>query len=76
MMRPSAGAIEVLGWGDWFPWSVPVLLSEMFGPQAVEQLDLHSYLLVVLAFLTGFGATVFWWLRADQTLSPKQMYSC
>jgi ABC-2 type transport system permease protein len=62
-----AQIISVLGWGDWFPWSVPVLLSEMFGPQGIEQLGLHSYILLSLAFFTGIGATFLWWLKADQT---------
>ncbi|MFC1996073.1 ABC transporter permease [Chloroflexota bacterium] len=61
-----AQIISVLGWGDWFPWSVPVLLSGMFGPQGVEQIGLHSYLLVSLAFAAGIASTFTWVLRADQ----------
>ena len=34
---------------------------------SVEQLGLHSYILVSLAFFTGIGAPFFWWLKADQT---------
>jgi len=55
----------VLGWGDWFPWSVPALLSGMAGPRA-EQLGPHSYLLVGLAFIAGVAATLAWWRSADQ----------
>jgi ABC-2 type transport system permease protein len=61
-----AQLVSVLGWGDWFPWSVPVLLSGMYGPQGVEQLGLHSYFLVVLAGIAGLAATLAWWQFADQ----------
>jgi ABC-2 type transport system permease protein len=56
----------VLGWGDWFPWSVPALLSGAAGPEA-SHLGPHSYVVVVAAFVVGVGATLIWWLRADQT---------
>lgn len=55
----------VLGWGDWLPWSVPALFSGMAGPRA-QHLGLHSYLLVLLAFITGIAATFVWWRSADQ----------
>jgi ABC-2 type transport system permease protein len=61
-----AQIVSVLGWGDWFPWSVPVLLGGMFGPQAAAQIGVHSYILVTLVFITGIAATFAWWLRADQ----------
>ena len=60
-----AQIIAVLGWGDWFPWTVPALLSGMAGPSA-SQVGLHSYILVVLASLVGATATFLWWSRADQ----------
>ena len=56
----------VLGWGDWFPWSVPALLSGAAGPEAAH-LGLHSYVVVVVAFVVGVAATLIWWLRADQS---------
>jgi ABC-2 type transport system permease protein len=55
----------VLGWGDWFPWSVPALLSGMAGPRA-EQVGTHSFALVVLACIVGITATIAWWQAADQ----------
>jgi ABC-2 type transport system permease protein len=62
-----AQIMSVLGWGDWIPWSVPVLLSGMFGPQGTEQIGMHSYMLVLLVFVIGIMTTFVWWLRADQT---------
>jgi ABC-2 type transport system permease protein len=55
----------VLGWGDWFPWSVPVLVSGMMGPSA-KQVGMHSYVLVLVAFIAGIGTTFAWWRSADQ----------
>ena len=56
----------VLGWGDWVPWSVPALLSGAAGADAA-QLGLHSYVVVLLAFVAGVAATLLWWQRADQS---------
>ncbi len=56
----------VLGWGDYFPWSVPALASGMLGPQA-QQLGVHSYLAVLLAFLAGTVGTFIWWRGADHS---------
>ena len=58
--------IAATGWGDWFPWSVPALYSEVVGPRS-EQLGIHSYVLVLLAGMTGLIATFWWWRNADQT---------
>lgn len=59
----------VMGWGDWFPWSVPGLFSVMFSVmygQRAEQIGMHSYILVLLAFIAGIAATFAWWRSADQ----------
>jgi ABC-2 type transport system permease protein len=61
----AAQVMGVLGWGDWFPWAVPVLASGMMGPPA-EQLGAHSYGVVVLACITGLVATFAWWRSAAQ----------
>jgi ABC-2 type transport system permease protein len=61
-----AQIISVLGWGDWFPWSVPVLLSGMFGPQGTEQIDIHSYILSLMALIAGIAATLASWQSTDQ----------
>jgi ABC-2 type transport system permease protein len=65
LMLALAQIAAVLGWGDWFPWSVPALLSGMAGPRA-EQIGMHSYILVGLAFIAGIAATFAWWQSADQ----------
>ena len=54
----------VLGWGDWFPWAVPALLSGMTGaPQ--DLLGPQSIVLVVLTGLLGALAVLIWWRGAD-----------
>jgi ABC-2 type transport system permease protein len=55
----------VLGWGDWFPWSVPGLLGSLNEPGA-EPIGMHSYVVVLLVFVAGIAATFGWWQRADQ----------
>ena len=58
--------IAAIGWGDWFPWSVPALFSGVVGPRE-DQLGMHSYVLVVLASTVGLTSTFWWWRNADQT---------
>lgn len=56
----------ITGWGDWFPWSVPALFSGAAGPRN-ELIGVHSYILVILAGISGLAATFYWWRNADQT---------
>lgn len=60
-----AQMLAVLGWGEYFPWSVPALLSGAAGPNA-QGLGTVSYLLVALAGLLGIAGTFAWWQYADQ----------
>ncbi len=61
-----ANIVSVLGWGDWFPWAVPVLVSGLVKSRA-DVVGLHSYIIVAIAFLAGLAATFAWWQSADQT---------
>lgn len=61
-----AQILSVLGWGAWFPWAVPALLSGVAGP-ASEFVTPASFAVVAVASITGFVATLLWWERADQT---------
>jgi ABC-2 type transport system permease protein len=60
-----ANIVSFLGWGDWFPWAVPILVSGVTETYA-DQVGLHSVLVVLVAFLGGTAATFLWWQRADQ----------
>lgn len=60
-----AQLIAAAGWGAYFPWSVPALYAGMVG-DAQAQLPAVSYWIVGGLGVTGIGATILWWTRADQ----------
>ena len=60
-----AQVIAATGTGYYFPWSVPGLLSGA-GGEFKSQLDIFSYIILVLTSLAGYLVTVMWWKRADQ----------
>jgi ABC-type transport system involved in multi-copper enzyme maturation permease subunit len=49
-----------LGWGEYFPWSVPAILVQGGNPSLI------SYSIVFLTGLVGVAGTYFWWKYADQ----------
>lgn len=61
-----AQILAVLGWGEWVPWAVPALMTEMGGPLP-EPLGAASYLSVILASVLGVLATLVWWQKADHS---------
>lgn len=61
-----AQVIAALGWGAYFPWSVPALLSGAAGPEGSD-LGIISYLLVLLTGLAGLAGALAWWQSADQS---------
>ena len=58
--------VTVLGWGSWFPWSVPAILAGA-GGTAVEPVTVGGVSVVLAFILAGLAATIVWWERADQT---------
>lgn len=60
-----ANIAAIMGWGDWFPWAIPGMFSGAAGPQ--EQLELHSYVILIITGIIGLVATYYWWRNADQT---------
>jgi ABC-2 type transport system permease protein len=61
-----AQILAAIGWGAWFPWSVPALFSELAGPRA-NQIGLQSYIVVGVTCVAGLAGTFAWWHSADQT---------
>jgi ABC-2 type transport system permease protein len=61
-----AQIVAAIGWGAWFPWSVPALFSELAGPRAT-QIGVQSYVVVVLTLAVSLAGTFAWWQHADQT---------
>ena len=57
-----AQIIAVLGWGEYFPWMVPALYSQIGGP---AEIGLISYLIVLITGLLGVFGTILWWRHAD-----------
>ena len=58
--------LTVLGWGAWFPWAVPALLSGA-GGAAVEPVTPAGVFVLLVVAAAGLLATIAWWDRADQT---------
>ncbi|HEX5579668.1 MAG TPA: ABC transporter permease [Candidatus Limnocylindria bacterium] len=58
--------MAVLGWGNWFPWSVPAILAGA-GGAAVEPVSPPAVAVVLVVALGGLLATMTWWERADHT---------
>ncbi len=66
-MIVASQILAMLGWGAWFPWSVPAFLAGAGGP-AVEPVSLGGVIMVELAVLAGMAATIAWWERAGRVL--------
>jgi ABC-2 type transport system permease protein len=62
----TAQVIALLGYGPYFPWSVPALYSGVAGPDQPTP-GLLGYLLVVAAGAAGVIATAAWWRNADHS---------
>jgi len=56
-----ANLVVLLGWGEYFPWAVPMLYAQ--GESALTPL---SYWIVLLTGLAGMISTYLWWMVADQ----------
>jgi ABC-2 type transport system permease protein len=61
LMMMMVNLAQILGWGEYFPWAVPVLFAE--GKSSLAPI---SYGIVFLTGLAGMFATYLWWKYADQ----------
>jgi len=61
LMALMINLMQIMGWGEYFPWAIPVLYSE-----GKTQLAPLSYWIVFLTGLTGLYTTYLWWKYADQ----------
>ena len=62
----AANIASLLGWGDWFPWAIPILVSGFVKPNSGGAVGLHSIVMLLLAMAVGAAATFYWWQSADQ----------
>lgn len=60
----TAQVVAVLGYGAWFPWSVPSLIAGAAGPDQAQPGWPGLAAVVVVAVASG-AATATWWERAD-----------
>jgi ABC-2 type transport system permease protein len=58
-----ANVVSVLGWGEFFPWYIPSILSGMAAEGA--KITIGSYAVVILTAIIGILATMIWWMKAD-----------
>lgn len=61
-----AQVVAAIGYGSYFPWSIPGLYSGAGGAYK-NLLDNYSYSILVLTCIAGYMATVTYWKTADQT---------
>ena len=61
LMMMLMNLVLILGWGEFFPWTVPILLAE-----GKEPMPLFSYAVLLLTGLAGVLGTYVWWKYADQ----------
>jgi ABC-2 type transport system permease protein len=59
-----AQIIAALGYGQYFPWSVPALFSGLAGPDQPPPGTL-GVVLVLLVGAAGLAGTALWWRQAD-----------
>ena len=56
-----AQVIAAAGWGEYFPWSIPILYAQG------DRLGWISFVIVVTTSIVGIAGTLAWWEFADQT---------
>ena len=61
-----AQIIGAMGFGTYFPWSVPGIYSGSGGIELKMQLDSLSYLILIATGIAGYFCTIFWWKYSDQ----------
>jgi ABC-2 type transport system permease protein len=62
LMMILINLVMILGWGEFFPWSVPLLFAE-----GKIHLRPVSYYVVALTGLAGMVVTHLWWKFSDQS---------
>ncbi len=59
-----AQVVAAIGYGEFFPWSIPALAAGLAGgEQAI--LKVTSYLIVLITWALGLLSTILWWRYAD-----------
>ena len=61
-----AQIIAAMGYGSYFPWSVPGIFSNSGGGNMKDMLNINSYLILIATSIIGYLLTITWWNYADQ----------
>lgn len=61
-----AQVLGAMGLGAYFPWSIPGIFSGSGGIELKSQLNIFSYLIIILTSIIGYIATIIYWKYADQ----------
>ncbi|KPJ96408.1 MAG: bacitracin ABC transporter permease [Gammaproteobacteria bacterium SG8_11] len=63
-----AQIIGAMGIGNYFPWAVPGIYSGSGGAGLKDQLNILSYIILIVTSVAGYVSTILWWKYADQTI--------
>jgi ABC-2 type transport system permease protein len=58
--------IPYMGWGHYFPWSIPGIYCGAAGEELKNRLNEWSYLSLIFTSLIGYILSIAWWKYADQ----------
>lgn len=58
--------IPYIGWGHYFPWSIPGIYCGAAGEGLKNRLNEWSYLSLIFTSLIGYILSIAWWKYADQ----------
>ncbi len=58
--------IPYLGWGHYFPWSIPAIFCGSAGEEFKNRLNEWSYLAMFFTCALGYILTISWWKYTDQ----------
>jgi ABC-type transport system involved in multi-copper enzyme maturation permease subunit len=61
-----AQIMGAMGFGNYFPWSVPGIFSGSGGEDLKLQLNTLSYVILAITSIVGYLGTIFWWKYSDQ----------
>ncbi len=61
-----AQIVGAMGFGNYFPWAVPGIYSGSGGAEMKEQLNIYSFLILILTSIAGYLSTILWWKYVDQ----------
>jgi len=64
-MLIMAQFVALVGWGPYFPWAIPGVISVPEGTEGME-IVFGSYVIVLITSLIGYFGTIAWWKYADQ----------